>query len=171
MKTKVFIAACLTVLCLFNGAIWQKERILKNGDTVLLELVTVDPRSLMQGDYMRLNYKIDTNIPALSSAPAHGYIVIAVGPDHVGNFVRVDNGTPLRDGERRVRFNHDGATRVAPDSFMFQEGQAEFYRRARYGVFKFDGPDHYVLAGLADETRHTLVAPPAALKFDSTSSP
>ncbi|MFX7329222.1 GDYXXLXY domain-containing protein, partial [Acinetobacter baumannii] len=34
----------------------QKEMLLKEGQLVLLPLAPVDPRSLMQGDYMALRY-------------------------------------------------------------------------------------------------------------------
>ena len=36
----------------------SKETLLRTGQTVKLELAPLDPRSLMQGDYVRLNYKI-----------------------------------------------------------------------------------------------------------------
>ncbi len=166
MKAKLFIAASLIVLGLFNVAIFQKEQIRKNGETVFLELAPVDPRSLMQGDYMRLNYVIDNGFNFRSDIPAHGRIVIAAGPDHVGNFVRIDNGQPLKDGEKTVRYNHDYRTAVVPDSFFFQEGQRDVYRQAKYGVFKFDGPDNYLLVGLADQNRHVIDAPELPLKFD-----
>ena len=41
--------------------------------------------------------------------------------------------------------------RIVPDSFLFQEGKAEFYRSAKYGEFKFDDAGHSVLVGLADD--------------------
>ena len=167
VRTKIFIAASLAVLCFFNVSIFQKEQIRKNGETVLLELAPADPRSLMQGDYMRLNYKIGAGIPALSEVPAEGRIVIAAGPDHVGYFVRDDDGAPLKDGEKRLRYRHDHGTVIVPNSFMFQEGNADVYRRAKYGVFKFDGPDHYLLVGLADESRKQIEAPDRPLNFDA----
>lgn len=159
MKLKIFVSASLIILCLFNFMIYQKEQIRQNGETVLLELAPMDPRSLMQGDYMRLNYKIDAGIAPTSDIPAHGRIVVAVGRDHIVSFQRFDDGTPLRDGERAVRYHHDYRTTVVPDSFMFQEGQADFYRHAKYGIFKFDGSDSYLLVGLADENRQPLIAP------------
>lgn len=168
MRTKIFIAASLAVLCFFNFSIVQKEQIRRNGETVLLELAPVDPRSLMQGDYMRLNYKISAGVPNLSTLPAEGRIVISTGPDHVAYMVRTDNGAPLNDGEKRLRYRHDHSTTIVPNSFMFQEGQAAVYGRAKYGVFKFDGPDRYLLVGLADESRKQIVAPEQTLKFDST---
>lgn len=40
---------------------WQKEQLLQNGEIVALELAPIDPRSMLQGDYVQLNYEIQTN--------------------------------------------------------------------------------------------------------------
>ena len=45
-----------------NYAIIQKERLLASGTPVLEELAPVDPRSLIQGDYMRLDYAISRQL-------------------------------------------------------------------------------------------------------------
>ncbi|OCA82821.1 GDYXXLXY domain-containing protein [Pseudobacillus wudalianchiensis] len=37
---------------------WQKEHLLQNGELVALKLEPIDPRSLLQGDYVQLNYAI-----------------------------------------------------------------------------------------------------------------
>jgi uncharacterized membrane-anchored protein/uncharacterized membrane protein len=38
--------------------VYSNETLLQNGETILLELQPVDPRSLLQGDYVQLNYTI-----------------------------------------------------------------------------------------------------------------
>lgn len=45
-------ASLVTALGVANGAIWQKEQLISTGRPIFLELAPVDPRSLMQGDYM-----------------------------------------------------------------------------------------------------------------------
>ncbi|WP_406686153.1 GDYXXLXY domain-containing protein [Rossellomorea vietnamensis] len=60
----------LFIICLQAGWIgyqmYSNETLLHNGETVILELQPVDPRSLLQGDYVELNYSIsqleDTSI-------------------------------------------------------------------------------------------------------------
>lgn len=42
----------LVILGLINFSILSFERILNHGQRVILELAPVDPRSLMQGDYI-----------------------------------------------------------------------------------------------------------------------
>jgi uncharacterized membrane-anchored protein/uncharacterized membrane protein len=52
----------LLIICLQGGwigySVYSNETLLQNGETVLLELQPVDPRSLLQGDYVQLNYTI-----------------------------------------------------------------------------------------------------------------
>ena len=58
----VVLLATLAVLVVVNSAIWQKERHIAEGEVVYLELAPVDPRSLMQGDYMALNFELSNDI-------------------------------------------------------------------------------------------------------------
>ncbi|MCA1060776.1 GDYXXLXY domain-containing protein [Rossellomorea aquimaris] len=50
------------IICLQAGwigyQVYSNETLLQNGETILLELQPVDPRSLLQGDYVELNYTI-----------------------------------------------------------------------------------------------------------------
>ena len=56
---KALLAAGLVlVLAVPNALVVQKERLLASGTPMLLELAPVDPRSLIQGDYMRLDYAV-----------------------------------------------------------------------------------------------------------------
>jgi hypothetical protein len=47
----------VATLGLVNVQIWEKETVIARGQPVFVELAPVDPRSLMQGDYMRLAYR------------------------------------------------------------------------------------------------------------------
>src|SRR5262245_64792976 len=102
MKKPVFIALTAAIFALLNYSIYEKEQIKAHGETILLELAPVDPRSLMQGDYMRLRYAIERNIPhelAVQQKP-RGYLVIAPDENHVAQFRRFHNGEPLQPGEK-----------------------------------------------------------------------
>ncbi|MFZ2755004.1 MAG: GDYXXLXY domain-containing protein [Lysobacteraceae bacterium] len=52
----------LLALVVVNHGIVQRERILSDGRVLLLELQPVDPRSLMQGDYMALRFAVVDDI-------------------------------------------------------------------------------------------------------------
>lgn len=129
----------------------RKERLLASGDTVLLELAPVDPRSLIQGDYMRLNYAIGRRGEASPDWPRDGAIVVQPDQRGVAQFVRRDDGTPLGTGERRLTYRRRGPSiRIGTDAFYFQEGTADVYAAARFGEVRAAPDGTSVLVGLRD---------------------
>ena len=64
MNAQRALLACGLVLALGVpvGLVVHKERVLRDGATVLLRLAPRDPRSLMQGDFMQLNYRLPTEV-------------------------------------------------------------------------------------------------------------
>jgi uncharacterized membrane-anchored protein len=162
MKNIVFIAASLVILCAFNWSIFEKEALRRDGETVLLELGPVDPRSLMQGDYMRLNYKaMDVMTQwAFPDVPERGYVVISVGADNIGSVARIDDGRALKENEMILRYHKEyNRFRIVTDSFLFQEGLRDVYQPAKYGVFKFDQSGNHILVGLAGTNLKTIEPP------------
>lgn len=59
------ISAFAMVIAIQSGfllfTVWQKEQLLQNGEIVALELAPIDPRSMLQSDYVQLNYEIQAN--------------------------------------------------------------------------------------------------------------
>lgn len=134
----------------------QKERLLAGGDTVLLQLAPVDPRSLIQGDYMRLDYAITRTIEQDESWPRDGTIVVTLDAKGVATFVRRADASPLQPGEHLLRYRkRDRRVRVATNAFYFEEGSASKYAGARYGELKVDADGNGVLVGMRD----SLAAP------------
>ncbi|MGO3889890.1 MAG: GDYXXLXY domain-containing protein [Paenalcaligenes sp.] len=70
----VILAGLVLVLGLANYNIWNKERILSDGKAVVLALAPVDPRSLMQGDYMSLDFQVARDASRLSRGIQQGNI-------------------------------------------------------------------------------------------------
>ncbi|MFB0625733.1 GDYXXLXY domain-containing protein, partial [Aeromonas hydrophila] len=58
MIRRVLLLTGLAILAAINVTVWRYERAMSSGEVVLLRLAPVDPRSLMQGDYMRLSYEL-----------------------------------------------------------------------------------------------------------------
>jgi uncharacterized membrane-anchored protein len=145
-----------TALLLVNVLIVQKERVLAGGETVLLELRPVDPRSLMEGDYMALRYRIaDTTSPRRS-----GRMVVRLDERHVARFVRFDDKTPLQAGEKLLRYRErEGRVKLGAEAFYFQEGHADRFQRAAYGELKVTPGGDSVLVGLRDKNLDPLGAP------------
>jgi uncharacterized membrane-anchored protein len=150
MKQVLTLFFLTLILIFFNYSIMEKEDIKNHGETVYLKLAPVDPRSLMQGDYMRLGYDIALPISATDLKPA-GNIVIQKDAKGVGQFVRIYNNEPLKGGEKLMPYALQFKRPfVMPDAYYFEEGKANLYAKAEYGIFKFKGPFERILVGLAD---------------------
>lgn len=154
----IIVLTTVVVLVAVNWAIWQKERHLAEGEIVYLELAPVDPRSLMQGDYMALNFALGNQIQSAlhqserdedSLKALNGYVVVRLDEQRIAHFQRLDEGTSLRDDERRLRYRlRNGQVRFATDAFFFQEGHGERYEPARYGQFRVNTKGEPLLVAL-----------------------
>jgi len=142
------------LLLFFNFAIVSKEKILDDGELVLLELAPVDPRSLMQGDYMRLRYKISSeNFSYLDSIPKRGYYVVKLKSNGVAEKVRIQkNKEPINKDEYIIEYTKgDWNINIGTESFFFQEGEGEKFDVALYGGLKIDSEGNSILVGLYDK--------------------
>jgi uncharacterized membrane-anchored protein len=174
MPNSALIAAIagLIALAIVNAAIIQKESLLKEGEVVYLELAPVDPRSLMQGDYMALRFQIANEIrdrlrrQASTSAADEsdaqslgGHIVVVLDENRVARFARINNEQSLKMNERLMRFRiRDGRVKFATNAFFFQEGSADVYEQARYGEFRVANNGELLLTGMRDHDLKKLQA-------------
>ena len=168
MRKAVALLAGLAVLAFVNFGIYQRERLLTEGEIVLLRLAPVDPRSLMQGDYMALNFEVAgqafpvrgfDNTPADGHSVADGHIVVAVDRNRVGHFRRLADGRPLAPGEMALRYRiRGGRPQFATNAFFFEEGQADAYANAAYGEFRVAPDGDMLLTALRDERLRRLGA-------------
>src|SRR5690606_11199752 len=127
---------------------------------VLLELAPVDPRSLMQGDYMALRFAVANDIAQhLSEQRASdGYAVVELDGNAVGRFVRLDDGTPIGPQQLRMRYRkRDHQVQLATNAYFFEEGSGQFYQAARYGEFRVATDGEMLLTFLRDAKLNRLV--------------
>jgi uncharacterized membrane-anchored protein len=159
MRSALVVVGLVLVLAVPNALVLHKERLLAEGTPVLLQLAPVDPRSLIQGDYMRLDYAIMRQIAdGQQHWPRTGQIVVALDENGVARFVRRHDGrTPLGAREHLLTYRRRrGRIRVGTDAFHFQEGQARRYQGARYGEVRVGPSGTSVLVGLRDSTRKAM---------------
>lgn len=144
---------CLLVLAGANYEILASEQVLRNGRQFYLELAPVDPRSLMQGDYMALNYAAANVVRDDGGELKHGWIVLTIDARGVAGQPRaVAEVGQLAPEEVRLRFERDGwRVRIGTDAYFFEEGQGRRYEPARYGLFRTDGAGKALLTGLVDK--------------------
>jgi len=167
-KNKIILILVNLVILLgfFHYSMVQKERILDKGTLVLLRLAPVDPRSLMQGDYMNLRYEIATPAEIERSAgidpdkiPARGYYVVTLDSGIIARCVRLQTTRqPLQTGEHLIEYTAKEYwnIRIGAESFFFEEGKADKYAQAKFGGLRIDEKGHSVLVGLYNEQRRLL---------------
>jgi uncharacterized membrane-anchored protein len=163
MKTPTLTITSLLVLGFLNWMIVAKERLLQGGRAVLCELTPVDPRSLMQGDYMILRYAVAEDAASHVAENAYdGYLIFSLDENDVAKFARLDDETPLADNEVRIRFRRRhqgfrrGMIRLGAESYFFQEGRGDDFSRAKYGELKVAPNGECILVGLRDGNRKRL---------------
>ena len=144
----------LFVLAYFLWTIRSKEDLLKDGKQVFLELAPVDPRSLMQGDYMRLDYGIaqDQDLD-LETIPTRGFCVVRLDGKGIARKVRMQKGRePLGADEYLIPYIKGRSNvQLGANSFFFQEGKAAVYDSAKYGALRVDRKGNTLLTGLYDQ--------------------
>lgn len=153
---KIIILVNLALLMVYiNWSIIAKERTLDSGRLVLLELAPVDPRSLMQGDYMRLRYAIAIAPDSNSKVGKRGYYIVKLDTNKVAKFVRFqDKLQPRKSGEQPIRYFYGGSrfmpVNLGAESYFFEEGAGKKYEQAKYGGLKIDSEGNSILTGLYD---------------------
>jgi uncharacterized membrane-anchored protein len=147
----------LALLVYFNVSISKKENILKEGNLILLELAPVDPRSLMQGDFMRLAYDLanDRNHDTMSK---RGFCVVKLDSTGIGHVLRFQSEhEPLNSQEYLIEYNlFNNDVSIGAESYFFQEGQGEKFEKAKYGGVRVDVKGNSVLVGLYDDEQNII---------------
>ena len=154
------VATALLVVLAANLAIWQKEDLIANGQPVFVAIAPVDPRSLMQGDYMRLNFRIPPELleGAGGLLDNERPVMVATKDERgVVSFVRLHQGEPLAAGELRIELTPmHGDWVIVSDAWSFAEGEAARWAPAKFGEFRVDARGHALLVGLRGEKLEKL---------------
>ena len=143
----LIITNLLLLLGYLNWSIYQKEQTLRDGQLVLFELAPVDPRSLMQGDYMSLRYREATS-DLLGDTQ-----VLNIDSNRVARIVRLKDALePLNDNELIINYKIvNDRLFLGAESFFFEEGQDTLYQKATYGGLKVNAKGESLLVGLYDK--------------------
>jgi len=161
----LFAACLLGFFLLFGWSVRQKEQLLNSGSSIMLALRPVDPRSLMQGDYMILRLDVEEAIAGALRGKEHesrlkGVAFIAPDSDGVYHFVGLEeDGPPQGDGPLPLRLVYRGKKRgvlVGSGSFFFQEGHGQAYEQARFVEMRVDPEGNALITRLLDENRQPI---------------
>jgi uncharacterized membrane-anchored protein len=160
MSRALIALGALLVFGALNFAIYGKEHIRRSGDVVYLPLAPVDPRSLIQGDYMALRFAIVRDIEGREGRNDRGaregsisFAPIALDDRRIAALA-ADGAAPALTLRYRIR---NGRVWLGTNAFFFEEGTAERFSKARYGEFRVDAASREaVLVGLRDADLNAL---------------
>ncbi len=165
----VVVLTMLATLALVNAGIVQKQRLIQHGDLVFFKLAPVDPRSLMQGDYMRLRFALADDIQSQLQSDVNNSLprfpdqgVITTDDRRVAHWQGFYQGQDLSAGQYLLDLQWQGQrVRLASDAYFFEEGSAKNFEQAEYGGFRMNQYGDSVLVGLYDADFKRLVHSPA----------
>jgi uncharacterized membrane-anchored protein len=145
-----------------NYDVMKKEQVITGGQKIYIALAPRDPRSLMQGDFMALNFGFPREIQeALDKDDVRHQsvsVVAALDSQGVATVLRViDPFTPdtstLPSGQIRLPLKRKGGQWVlVTDAFFFPEGRGEPFKLAKFGEFRALADGRALLIGLADDS-------------------
>ena len=174
MRKHLILLALLPILAILNYSVFERETLRRDGELVLLELVPVDPRSIMQGDYMVLRYSVVQKANAAwqqirkdneeQKAPGNGTgkIVLQLDGQARASFARFyKESETLAENECLISFEFHASAgvnpiRLMPESFFFQEGYGQAFSLARFGMMRIGANGAHSLVGLANEAGETI---------------
>jgi uncharacterized membrane-anchored protein len=145
----------VALLAVTNVGIWQKEQLISHGQVLLVELRPVDPRSLMQGDYMALAFSLPSGTDGIDEPPSGQWAtqrprVLAQADERgVAQLRPADPARPRQAGEIEVELTLKGGRwTLVTDAWFFAEGDGQRWAAARYGEFRVDAQGRALLVGL-----------------------
>ena len=149
---KIFIlVVAMLIITAINFKIYQTEHFIKYGKSVYFKLAPVDPRSLMQGDYMALRYDIERGLYS-SNIKGKTKILLTLDKKRVAKIKSLSDTAKLGKDEFLVSLNkkpYRVELKLA-HRYYFQEGKSKKYEKAVYGKFKTDS-SKMILVNLVDK--------------------
>jgi len=156
---KILLIVNVVILFVITGFSVTKEESYKKLDSYFyLELAPVDPRSLLQGDYMTLNYDITDKardfiydnrtyiydgeneneveeireLRKLADAK-RAYIAVRLDKNRVARYVKITKEKADEKDLLFIAYKTDGFNvDINANSYLFQEGTGDKYQNARY---------------------------------------
>ena len=165
MKKYFSLILALATILIFVGLVAKNEWHLHHSKSIFIELRPVDPRSILQGDYMALAYELNLqSLKALAGSESealdqvifnYSSVPAKVILDSQNRVVRTILDTSnsfagqsliLKNPENRLQ-----ALYPASRSFLFAEGLAQCYQKAKYAEFKVNTKGEAILFDLRGE--------------------
>lgn len=167
IRISLIVVGLGTSLFIANTTIVAYEHILNHGEIVRLEIAPVDPRSLIQGDYMRLAYRLESTVqsqlyeqnvqdkvyegPFLQNILPRKYSLnYTLDENYVMQWADKNEGVETASITIQIDDFNEANIRISHEYF-FEEGQAERFEQAKYAEFKRGINGKLLLSKLLDE--------------------
>lgn len=143
---------------LFNLLILSNENTLQRGQSVFVSLQPVDPRSLLQGDYMALRYEMHIRGPIPDAKRSKAYVklnelnIVSETRFHVADRADAKEWVPIL----LKRLPHSSSFYPVTTSYLFAEGLADCYSHAKFAEFKVIDTGQAILYRLTDTQLKSL---------------
>ncbi|MCS4296029.1 putative membrane-anchored protein [Comamonas sp. BIGb0152] len=165
------LVGALLALGLVNWDVRGKEQVIAQGQRILVPLIPVDPRSLMQGDYMALNFALPFEMREKLKDIVSPSQLVRASIDEQGvatiDTLLKDTDT-LKKGEVALPLKRlKGQWVLVTDAYFFPEGQGRHFEQTRYGDFRVLPDGRALLVGLADADGQPVLPLPGASIWDS----
>jgi len=153
----LILAGAIAMGSLAVQSITGNEAIIASGRKIYLELAPVDPRSLIQGDYMRLNFAVPPQVRRSEAArdiAGRRWAVAAVDARDVAVIERITSAAPYAVDAGQIVLPmrlSQGRWIVGTDAWFFKEGTAKTWEAARFGIFRVGANGTALLVGMADK--------------------
>ncbi len=155
LATPMTLAGLAIVAALAGATVWKSSSAINSGQRAYLALAPVDPRSLIQGDYMTLRFAIanDARLDLNKVGLPEQTIIAKLDANGVATFDRLaTQGPAFGPGELLMTLTKKSGTWiVGTDAFHFKEGSREKFQSAAFGDFRFAPDGQAILVGLTDK--------------------
>ena len=166
------------LLVALGSVLWDvrgKEHVMAQGQKIYIPLVPIDPRSLMQGDYMALRFAIPPQLQQQLGESATGWslqstrlAIASINTQGIAQLQRLaqtGQAAHQTPGQNQITVPLKllkGQWVVVTDAFFFPEGQGTPFQNARFGEFRALPDGRMLLVGMADEKLQPIApAPPS----------
>lgn len=129
MLKKIIVSINLLLILSLTGYQIYKEENYRKNNTIILPLAPVDPRSLMQGDYMILNFNIEREFNKSEwKNEKKGYLKLKIDENGISHF----NEYSQKLAPNSIKFDNRYKFTMGVDSYFFQDGKDKHFQQARF---------------------------------------
>ena len=130
IKKKILILNFILISIFFFFSIYKEESY-KKENTIILELAPKDPRSLMQGDYMTLNYQMRNEFNTANPSyydSSKAFIMIEADDKGVSHYSGISPNLVKNSIKVKDVYTFD----IGANSYFIKEGTSSHFDNAKY---------------------------------------